>query len=295
MISIDRIGTVTNKLGEGPVWDLDTQSLYWVDSYAGEIFRLCPGAGVTTAEPDSWSVPGMIGSLAVIDDHRLIVALQSGFHLLDLKTGQLDAVVDPEQGMPETRFNDGKTDRAGNFLAGSMGIKIRDRALGALYRLNGNLQLETLEDDVIVANGPCFSPSGDILYFNDGRRRVLAYDYSPTGPLTNKRVIFEGANFDTGSDGATVDSDGNLWLALTGSSEIGMISPQGEILERIAMPIKLPSSVMFGGEALDELFVTSISNSGNRLSSEAGAGGLYRITGLNVRGISEARFKLAAN
>ena len=77
-------------------------------------------------------MPSMIGSLALIDDDRVIVALQTGIHFFNTKTGQLDLVSDPEGDLPETRFNDGKTDRAGNFLAGSMGIKVRDRALGAL-------------------------------------------------------------------------------------------------------------------------------------------------------------------
>ncbi len=290
MISIDRLTHVANDLGEGPVWDVKTNALWWVDSYAGDIFRLKYTMKTDGQELESWSMPAMIGSLALADDHRVIVALQTGIHFFDTKTGKLDLISDPEADMPETRFNDGKTDRAGNFLAGSMGIKVRDRALGALYRVSPELGIEVLEDDVIVANGPCFSPAGDVLYFNDGRRRILAYDYDPDGPLTNKRVLFEGEKHQTGSDGATVDSDGNLWVALTGSSEIGMLSPKGELLKRISMPVKLPSSVMFGGSDLDELFVTSISNSGNRVSNEAGAGGLYRMTGLGVQGIAETRF-----
>ena len=295
MISIERVTHVTNDLGEGPVWDAEKSALWWVDSYAGKIFRLEDPMKVDGQKPEVWSMPSMIGSLALIDDDRVIVALQTGIHFFNSKTGQLDLVADPEGDLPETRFNDGKTDRAGNFLAGSMGIKVRDRALGALYRVSPELDIEVLEEDVIVANGPCFSPAGDVLYFNDGRRRILAYDYDPDGPLTNKRVLFEGEKHQTGSDGATVDSDGNLWVALTGSSEIGMMSPEGELLKRISMPVKLPSSVMFGGRDLDELFVTSISNSGNRVSNEAGAGGLYRITGLGVQGIAETRFGSSVN
>ena len=84
-----------------------------------------------------------------------------------------------------------------------MGITIRDKALGALYRLHPDLSLDTLEPDVIVANGPCFSPDGHTLYFNDGRRRILAYDYTPSGPLRNKRQLFDGNSHQTASDGAT--------------------------------------------------------------------------------------------
>lgn len=287
MVKIERIANVKNSLGEGPLWDTATRCLYWVDSLSGEIFRLDENAQIET-----WSLPCMIGSLAVINDRQAIVALQTGFYFFDFASGELTSIIDPEAGRAETRFNDGKTDRAGNFLAGSMGIKIRDRPLGCLYRMGPDLNLEILEDDVIVANGPCFSPDGSIFYFNDGRRRILAYDYDPNGPLRNKRTFFNGADHDTGSDGATVDTEGNLWVALVGSGEIGCISPDGTILERISMPVRLPSSVMFGGSGLDELYVTSISNSGNRTSDEEGAGGLYKISGIGATGIAETRFLL---
>ncbi len=283
-LTIERIGQIKNQLGEGPIWDAPSQRLFWVDSLQGQINRLSLDGSLV-----SWPMPCMIGSLAILSDTAAMVALQSGFHFFDFESGSLTAITDPEADQPETRFNDGKTDRIGNFLAGSMGIKVRDRALGCLYRVHQDAHLEPLETDVIVANGPCFSPDGATFYFNDGRRRILAYDYDPTGPLTNKRVFFEGAAFDTGSDGATVDQDGNLWVALIGSGEVGCIDPKGRLIRRIPMPVSLPSSVMFGGPAMDELFVTSISNSGNRTSDEPAAGGLFKITGTGATGIAETR------
>ena len=286
MVNIEPIAEIKNKLGEGPVWDEPSQCLYWVDSLQGSIFRLD-----VTGAVKQWDLPGMIGSLAITKSGRAVVALQNGLHFFDFETGDLSQLVDPEADIPETRFNDGKTDRQGNFVVGSMGIKIRDRALANLYRLDASLELAILEADVIVANGPCFSPEGDVFYFNDGRRRILAYDYDSKGPLTHKRVLFDGAEHETGSDGSTVDRDGNLWVALTGSSEVGCIDPSGRLLERIAMPMRLPSSVMFGGRELDELFVTSISNSGNRTSSEPQAGGLYKVTGIGATGLAERRFE----
>ena len=287
MVAIERITDIKNELGEGPLWDVQSNSLYWVDSRKGEIFRLD-----ADGEIKSWRVSCMIGSLAVISEQQAVVALQTGLHFFDFLSGGLSLIHYPKGETVDTRFNDGKTDRAGNFVVGSMGITIRDQALGFLYRMGPDRKLEVLEEDVVVANGPCFSPDGTTFYFNDGRRRILAYDYSPDGPLLNKRVFFNGADHDTGSDGATVDSEGNIWTALLGSSEVGCISPKGKILERIAMPVKLPSSVMFGGQNLDELYVTSISNSGNRSSDEDGAGGLYKLTGVGATGISEKRFLL---
>ena len=288
MPHIERIASITNDLGEGPLWDHQSKSLFWVDSLKGKILRLSADDII-----HSYDLPTMIGSLAIVDNDRAIVALQTGLYLFSFTQGTLQPICDPEAEQNETRFNDGKTDRQGSFLVGSMGIKVRDRALASLYRVNANLDIEILEDNVIVANGPCFSPDGSVLYFNDGRRRILAYDYSPNGPLKNKRIFFDGRKHHTSSDGATVDRDGNLWVALTGSSEVGCITPEGQLVERILMPVKLPSSVMFGGAHLDELYVTSIRNSGNRISDETGAGGLFRITNLGVIGVPEQRFNLA--
>ena len=285
MVDIEPIADIRNHLGEGPLWDAESENLYWVDSLKGQIFRLSQ-----TGEIRHWTLPCMIGSLAITRSGDAVVALQTGLHFFDFATAQLTSIVDPESETAETRFNDGKTDRAGNFLAGSMGVKIRDRALGCLYRLDSSLNLTVLEPDVVVANGPCFSPDGGTFYFNDGRQRILAYDYDPSGPLTNKRVFWNGVDHDTGSDGATVDTEGNLWVALTKTSEVGCISPSGKILERIAMPVRLPSSVMFGGKQLNELYVTSISNSGNRTSDEPGAGSLFRLSGIGAIGIAEKRF-----
>ncbi len=286
MVEIERIADIKNQLGEGPLWDSSSGNLFWVDSLKGEINCLDADGKI-----ESWLMPCMIGSLAIVNDHRAVVALLSGLHFFDFETGELTLIADPESDVSETRFNDGKTDRAGNFLAGTMGIKVRDRALGSLYRIDANQNIEILEPDVVVANGPCFSPDGATFYFNDGRRRILAYDYDPAGPLKNKREFFNGANHETGSDGATVDADGNIWVALTGSSEVGCLSTTGKLLERISMPINLPSSVMFGGQNLDELYVTSISNSGNRTSEEEGAGGLYRVRGLGAVGLPEKRYQ----
>lgn len=287
-IKIQRIGKLKNKLGEGPLWDPQESLLYWVDSLAGLVHRHSPLQNTF----QKWPVHQMIGSLALRDSGGAIVCLMDGFHSLDFDTGDLEPVRLLEEEESRTRFNDGKVDRNGNFLAGSMGIKIRDKPLSALYRLNSDLSVDTLEQDVIVSNGPCFDPAGKILYFNDGRRRILAYDYDPeSARLANKRVFVDGAAMNIGTDGATVDQRGYLWAALIGSGEIGCFDPNGNLIQRIAMPVRLPSSVMFGGTDLDILYVTSISDSGNRTSPEEGAGGLYQITGLGVRGLPECRFK----
>ncbi|OUV12114.1 MAG: hypothetical protein CBC47_00395 [Alphaproteobacteria bacterium TMED87] len=288
MIKIEQIGFLRNQLGEGPLWDDELQCFFWIDSLKGEIWRLDK-----EDEIRRYITSEMIGSLAIIDDDMAIVALRTGLYLFSFSTQSLSKIWDLKNDQVDLRLNDGKTDRQGNFIVGSMCVKDRRQPKAALYRINSELRVEILEEDVIVTNGPCFSPNGSTFYFNDGRRRILAYDYDPKGPLKNKRIFFDGSKYGTSSDGATVASDGNIWTALTGSHEIGCISPSGDLITRIPMPVKLPSSVMFGGTGLNELFVTSISNSGNRVSKEHLAGSLFKITNINAQGIAEQRFRLS--
>jgi sugar lactone lactonase YvrE len=287
-VEVTRVGTIQNQLGEGPLWDPRNELLYWVDSKAGYVHCI---SGTHEAVMD-WQVNKMIGCMALRESGGAMIALSDGFYSLDFDSGEIVQVRAVEAEDDRTRFNDGKTDRNGNFLAGSMGMKIRDRPLSALYRMNADLSMDVLENDVIVSNGPCFSPEGSTLYFNDGRRRVLAYDYDPeTADLANKRVFIDSKQQNCATDGATIDTDGNMWAALIGSAAIGCFDHNGQLQRKIEVPVNLPSSVMFGGTDLDVLYVTSISDSGNRVSLEPGAGGLYRITGLGVKGIEEAYFK----
>jgi sugar lactone lactonase YvrE len=237
-----------------------------------------------------WQLPSMLGSLCVIDASRVILALQNGLHEFDLTTEALTLIHDPEPNEPKTRLNDGKTDRQGQFLFASMGVKDRTRGWGGLYRLKHDFTVEQLLSDVIVGNGPCFSPMGDTLYFSNGRGVMNRYDYDPTGPLSQPQSFFDARALGLACDGATVDAQGNIWTALIGSGSIGCIEPTGKLKRTIDLPIPLPSSVMFGGQALSSLFVTSIRDSGNRRDDHPQSGLVFNVEGLGYEGIEETPF-----
>jgi len=137
----------------------------------------------------------MIGCMALRESGGAVIALQSGFYLFDFERGDATLIFDPEPGEERTRFNDGKVDRQGRFLAGSMNLNgIKDGlGLGTLYRLNTDFSLDTLRDDVVLSNGPCFSPVGGTFYFADtAHRTIWAYDYeSDTGALSNMRTFVD--------------------------------------------------------------------------------------------------------
>ena len=285
---IERVGDTIDMLGEGPLWDVAEQALYWVDSRGCKIHRL----DWATGERRDWDVPAMIGSMALREAGGAILALQTGIHTFDFDTGKAAPVADPEADDPATRFNDGKVDRQGRFLTGTMATRIGEEARGSIYRLDTDLSLHRLKGGVIVANGPCFSPDGGTFYFADTRRNaIFAYDYdTATGDIGPERVAVDTTPYDSGPDGGTVDSEGYLWSALVHASRIGRFAPDGSLDRLIDMPCTRPASVMFGGPDLDIVFVPSIRDSGNVRGDKEIDGALFAIHGLGIAGVPEPRF-----
>ena len=287
---IDIVVDVKTTLGEGPLWDVDEQRLYWIDSADGRIFR-CTADG---REVRAWDVPQKIGSMALRKQGGAVLALARGFHFLDFDTGEVELIVDPEPDKPANRLNDGKVDRHGRFLAGSMDTN-EEGPNGALYRLDPDLSLHTLERGIVVSNGPCWSPDGNTFYFNDsGSGEVWAYDYDQqTGGVSNRRTH---ARVDTSgggcADGSTVDAEGYLWNALVYDGKLVRYAPDGSVDRVIEMPVKKITSVMFGGPDLDVLYVTSMARPPlPRLPHDGVArGSLFAVHGLGVRGLPEQRF-----
>jgi sugar lactone lactonase YvrE len=290
-IEIKRVGATVDGLGEGLLWDAKLGALYWTDAVDALLHRLDMASG----ERRDYRMPSQIGSLALREGGGAVVALEDGFHFLDLESGATTPGVVIGTAGGGLRFNDGKVDRQGRFLAGTMHIRPpaeQDRA-GKLYRLDADRSATVLERAIGVANGPCFSPDGATFYFTDSpRRQVYAYDYDQrAGTLGGKRLFVDAADFGTTVDGQTVDADGYVWSALFNIGKIARFDPAGQLDRLIDVPVSHPTNVAFGGRDLDILFLTSLSRSPNFTASEPGAGGLFKITGLGVTGLAEPRFR----
>ena len=175
-MKIDVLVDVKTTLGEGPLWDVEQERLYWIDSFDGRVFR----STMDGREIRAWDVPMKIGSMAIRKDgDGAIVSLARGFHLLDFRTGDVTLILDPEPGKTANRINDGKVDKRGRFIAGSMDT-MESGPNGALYRVDPDLSVHKLDDGIIVSNGPCWSPDGNIFYFADSwSGEIWAYDYDP--------------------------------------------------------------------------------------------------------------------
>lgn len=279
-------GERSNSLGESPLWDGERRALWWVDNVA----RLICCAEADGSALVSWEAPSPVGSIGLAQD-GLIAALRDGFYHFEAHSGRFAAIALPEADNPAVRFNDGKADRQGRFLAGTMRFGGAEGAPGKLYRLETGGEVTVLETGVQVANALCFSPAGDTLYFGDSVQHcVWAYDYDrPTGAVGNRRVLIDTTPLGSPPDGATVDAEGNLWIALVLGQSIACVSPAGRVLRQIRVPVPFPSCPAFGGNDLATLFVTSIRDSqGAIMSDHPNAGRMLAITGLGVAGIAEA-------
>lgn len=287
---IDVIADVKPLLGEGPVWDVDSGRIYFIDSLGRRIFR-CTEHG---AEFRAWSVPSAIGSMALRTDGGALAALIDGFHILDFETGALTHIVDPEPELAGNRLNDGKVDPSGRFICGSMDME-EFKPTGALWQLDKDLTLRRIDTEIICSNGPCWSPDGHTLYAADSfRSTIFAYDYDPeTGRATNRRdFACPDASRGGAPDGATVDEEGFLWTCLVFDGRILRYAPDGSLDRVIEMPVRKITSLTFGGLGLDRLFVTSMSEPPLPKYPDDGPlrGSLFVIDDLGVRGRPEPRF-----
>jgi L-arabinonolactonase len=287
---IEVLVDVKTILGEGPLWDVEEQRLYWIDSFGMNVFR----ATADGREIRAWDVPQKIGSMALRKSGGAVVSLARGFHFLDLRTGNVDLIVDPEPGRTNNRLNDGKADRRGRFIAGSMDT-MEEGPNGALYRLDPDLSLHKLDDKIIVSNGPCWSPDSKTFYFADTwSGEIWKYDYDlATGSVANRRTFAKVDRSRGGAaDGSTVDAEGCLWNALVYDGRLVRYRPDGSVDRIIEMPVKKVTSVMFGGPALDILYVTSMAKPPLPRFPGDGVqrGSLFAIYDLGVRGVPEPRF-----
>ncbi|NBC35424.1 SMP-30/gluconolactonase/LRE family protein [Novosphingobium sp. FSY-8] len=287
-MKIERVPTVHCLVGEGPLWDEAEQALYFIDIVGKAVHRYDPA----TQQTQSWDTGAIVGSMALRRDGGAIVALKDGVHTLDFTTGAVSMLAPASHIHPRAQMNDGKVDRAGRFIVGSGDSDIGDcQPYGTLYALDADHALRELDRGIAISNGPCWSPDNRTLYFSDSLPyHIYAYDYDiTTGTAHNRRLFADTRDLGGIPDGATVDADGLMWIAICEGAKVVAYRPDGGIERIIDMPIAAPSSVMFGGPNLDELYVTSIDLALLRRPNDGG-GDTFVITGLGTRGIAEPRY-----
>ncbi|CAN5244735.1 SMP-30/gluconolactonase/LRE family protein [soil metagenome] len=250
---------VPMQLGECPIWSAAEGVLYWIDIGGMAVHRFAPDGATHRA----WSLPSEPGCIALCREGGLLVAMRSGFALLDPASGALTILADAPYDVTKMRFNDGRCDAAGRLWVGTL-YEPRDKASGPLYCVErGVVRDSGLRS--IVSNGVAFSTDGRTLYHAEtSAHNISAYDFDlDSGTVSNGRIFHQfsmdrsGGKYGGRPDGAAVDSENAYWCAMYEGGRLLRFSSTGELLLEIALPVQCPTMIAFGGADLCTLYVTS--------------------------------------
>ena len=118
------------------------------------------------------------------------------------------------------------------------------------YLAPDNKTLTRVIDDMKQPNGIIGTPDGKLLYVADiGAGKTYRYRIQPDGSLKEKTLFCE-----MGSDGMTIDSEGNIYLTGKG---VSVFDPAGKKIEQIEVPEAWTGNVCFGGKDRQTLFITA--------------------------------------
>lgn len=288
MSNVTCILDVKAKLAECPRWDEKNGYLYFVDIDAYELHKY----DVTSQQHSVRKFSEEIGCFALKEDGGFIAAFRSGIYQFDTFDGQLTPYWLADYDQSTTRFNDGRCDYAGRFLAGTM-YAPKDAFKGGLYQFSQGKQT-LLDQAAWTSNGLAFSPDGRVMYYSDTPNHVIyTFDYDmTTGTASNKKEFFRFPHGNGRPDGAAVDEEGNYWTALYQGQRVVQISPAGKILAEYPVPAIYPTMVAFGGDDLKTLYVSTCraAHTNEELIQYPEAGGIFAIE-LNIAGLVEPKFK----
>ncbi|MDI5921232.1 SMP-30/gluconolactonase/LRE family protein [Halomonas sp. LR5S13] len=278
------------ELGEGPQWHAVSGRLTWCDILGRRLHWLDPTSGETghraLDQMVSLAVPIAGGGMLLVGEDRLA--------RFDPTTGVLERFCDFEAGNPLTRGNDGRVDRHGSLWLSSMG-KGAELGAGRLYRLHRGTLVE-LRAGLTIPNAICFSPGGEVAWFTDTASGVvMRWPLDREGwPLGEPAPWADFSAQPGNPDGAVVDAEGHLWLALWGAGRVVRLDPQGREVDAITLPTSQPSCPAFGGERLDRLYITTAREGMDaaRWREEPDAGHLF-VADPGVPGLAEPTLRLA--
>ena len=248
-------------LGESPFWHPLEQCLYYVDIPGKALFRLDNGADA----PTRWPLNDEPGCIVPLTDGGLLIPQRNGLWRFDPATGDYVKLLDPPYDASKRRFNDGKADAKGRLWVGT--IDDARQPESALYCLRDGA-FEQVQDGITVSNGLAWSPDGHTMYWADTKAHEiyrLSFD-ADTGTVGPREVFarFEKRAPDQSlesyggrPDGAAVDVEGAYWIAMMEGQQLLRLSPSGEVLTRVELPVRCATMPTFGGADMRTLFVTT--------------------------------------
>lgn len=280
---------VTATLGEGPMWHSGEQVFYWVDITGKKLHRL----DLTTGKDVDFDMGSMIGTVVPVEEGGVVVALETGVYRFTDARQMLKLADFPADAAPNSRFNDGKCDPAGRLWVGTMEKSVKPHQ-GKLYRMVGN-RLAVVLENITISNGLAWSPDERTMYYIDTYEQVIyAFDYNNSnGHISGKRVAVTIPLTMGSPDGMTVDSTGNLWVALWGGGAVVCFDPKsGQQIDTIEVDAPNVTSCVFGGSDMNTMIITTAREGlSERQLKQYPLSGKVFITNISCKGIKPNYFR----
>lgn len=256
------------QTGESPFWHPEEQALYWVDIPSRCLWRLDPASGASRR----WDFESEVASCAPLLGGGLVLAMRDGLWRFDAEGFRLHRMAKPPYDPAEQRFNDGKADVAGRFWVGTIHDARENKAVLYCFdrRRGGRAAMGARATGMANVNGIAWSPDARTLYWADTKAHtVYAADHEPaTGELSRRRVFHAFSPPAPGlptrgyagrPDGAAVDVEGCYWVAMYEGAQLLRLSPDGEVVGHLPLPVRCPTMPCFGGPDLKTLYITTAS------------------------------------
>ncbi|MEO8753209.1 MAG: SMP-30/gluconolactonase/LRE family protein [Casimicrobiaceae bacterium] len=291
MSEVTCVSTAAAVLGEGTLWDPDRQVVWWLDIKSAVLHAHDVNTGANRRQ----ALEHRLTALGLTDRGDLIGCGDAGFVRLcvaaDGRVRVVEILARPDE-PAGNRFNDAKVDSAGRFWAGTMDDAERE-SCGSLYRLDAR-SLTQVRSGIAVPNGPCFLADGTMLATDTAAGIITAYTLDAAGNPRSERAFARFAPEDGYPDGMTVDAEDHVWVAFWDGACLRRVDPDGRVVQNIPLPVQRPTCPVFGGAALDRLYVASalIGLDAAALTLQPWSGGLLRLD-VGVSGVPPSRFSLS--
>ncbi|HEY4081769.1 MAG TPA: SMP-30/gluconolactonase/LRE family protein [Burkholderiaceae bacterium] len=260
---VSAAGSAVAGTGESPLWHAAEQCLYYVDIPGQEVLRLDPANG----DLRRWHMDSELGCIALREGGGLLVAQRSGLWSLDTVTGEQRKLAEPPYDPGKQRFNDGKADAAGRLWVGTIDDARRPDA--GLYRyVDGKFELAA--SGISNSNGLAWSLDNKRMYWSDTKaHEIYTLDFdAATGAIGERRVFAQFAlrvegqpleQYGGRPDGAAIDAEGCYWVSMYEGQRVLRLSPEGQVLREVKLPVRCPTMPAFGGADLRTLYITTAS------------------------------------
>lgn len=278
-------------LGEGAFWDIQKGLLYWLDFLNKSIHVYNP-----TDNKDSIIIKLDRYPASVIPRKSggLLISMDNCLYFLDTEANKLTYAVSIDKDIINNRFNDGKCDMSGRFWSGTMNDYGKQK-MGSIYCIDTDLKAKRAFEGITISNGIAWSPDNTKMYFVEtSTREVYSFDFDINAAnLSNKSIAIKIPENTGVPDGIAIDTEGMIWIALWGGWGVARYNPYtGKLVETIYVPVPGVTSCSFGGDCLNELFITTSSHrlSEKERSNAPYAGGIFRYK-TRVKGLAFNYFK----